>query len=112
TFQPAPRHASAMRVVLCPTVRSTEKRLQYTPNNNEMEITYAAPQRIYDLNLRTDVPLENFLIIAPSGDATRRTSIGNSFFMTAGRAERLENVLLIIPRSMRVEEVSTSAPRQ
>lgn len=112
TFQPTPRHASSMRVALCPTVRCTEKRLQYTANNNEVEVTYSAPQRIYDLNLRTDVPMENFLIVAPSSDASRRTSIGHGFFMTAGTAERLENVLLIIPRSMRVEEVPASAPRQ
>jgi hypothetical protein len=112
TFQPAPRHASAMRVVLCPTVRSTQKRLQYSATNSEVEVTYAAPQRMYDLNLRTDVSMENFLIVAPSSDASRKTSIGNGFFMTAGTAERLENVLLIIPRSMRVEEVSTPAPRR
>jgi hypothetical protein len=100
-----------MRVALCPTVRATEKRLQYTATNNEVEVTYAAPQRIYDLNLRTDVPFENFLIVAPSSDASRKTSIGQGFFMTAGTAERLENVLLIVPRSIRVEEVPTKAPR-
>ena len=112
TFQPAPRHAGAMRVALCPTVRNTQKRLQYSANNNEVEVTYAAPQRMYDLNLKTDVPIENFLIVAPSSDAARRTSIGNGFFITTGTAERLENVLLIIPRSMRVEEVSAPAPRR
>ena len=111
TFQPTPRHAGAMRIALCPTVRSTQKRLQYTATNNEVEVTYTAPQRIYDLNLRTDVPIENFLIVAPSSDASRRTSIGNGFLMTAGSAERLENVLLIIPRSMRVEEVPAASPR-
>jgi hypothetical protein len=111
TFQPTPRHAGSMRVALCPTVRATEKRLQYTATNNEVEVTYAAPQRIYDLNLRTDVPFDNFLIVAPSSDASRKTSIGQGFFMTAGIAERLENVLLIVPRSMRVEEVPTKATR-
>jgi hypothetical protein len=104
TFQQAPRRVNAMRVALCPMVRCVTKRLEHSALNNELEVTYAAPQRLYDLNLRADVPLDSFLVIAPSGEATWSTSIGNNFFMSNGTAERLENVLLIVPRPIQIEE--------
>ena len=104
TFQQAARKQQTMRVALCPVVRSKTKRLEFSPLNNEMEVTYAAPQRLYDLNLRTDVSLDSFLIVAPSSEATWRTSIGNSFFMTEGDAERMENVLLIVPAAIRIDQ--------
>lgn len=103
TFQQAPRKVGTMRVALCPVVRATQKRLEWTPLNNEIEITYTAPQRLYDLNLTTDVPLDSFLIIAPSSEATWPTSIGNNFLVTPGDAERMEMVLLVVPAAMRVE---------
>ena len=112
TFQQAPRQANTMRVAMCPTVRCVHKRLELSPLNNEVEVSYTAPERLYDLNLRTDVPLDNFLIVAPSAEASRRrTSIGNHFFITQGTAERMENVLLIVPRPIRIIEEATPAPR-
>jgi hypothetical protein len=92
-----------MRVTLCPVVRATQKRLEWSPLNNELEITYTAPQRLYDLNLRTDVPLNSFLIVAPSSEATWPTSIGNNFLVTPGDADRMETVLLVVPAAMRIE---------
>ena len=104
TFQQAPRKPGTMRVSLCPVVRATQKRLEWTPLNNELEITYTAPQRLYDLNLTTDVAVDSFLIIAPSSEATWPTSIGNNFLVTPGDAERMETVLLVVPASMRIEQ--------
>jgi hypothetical protein len=112
TFQQAPRRANTMRVAMCPTVRSVTKRLEYSPLNNEVEVTFNTPQRMYDVNLRADVPLENFLIVAPSSEARWRTSIGNNFFITEGSSERLENVILIVPQGMRIEEVPAAAKTQ
>ena len=106
TFQQAPRKPQTMRVTLCPVVRSKTKRLEFSPLNNEMEVTYAAPTRLYDLNLRTDVSTDRFLIVAPSGEATWRGSIGNNFFAIDGPTERMENILLIIPTPIRIEQVS------
>ena len=103
TFQQAPRKTSTMRVALCPVVRAQQKRLEWSPRNNEIEISYTAPQRLYDLNLRTDVPVDSFLIVAPSSEATWPTSIGNNFFITPGEAERMETVLLVVPAAMRIE---------
>jgi hypothetical protein len=103
SFQQTPRKPNSMRVTLCPVVRATQKRLEWTPLNNEIEITYTAPQRLYDLNLRTDVAIDSFLIVAPSSEATWPTSIGNNFFVTPGDADRMETVLLVVPTAIRVE---------
>ncbi|MEO6437236.1 MAG: hypothetical protein ABIP55_15955 [Tepidisphaeraceae bacterium] len=105
TLQPAPRKPGTMRLALCPTVRSVRKRLQFSPLNHEQEVLFTAPEKLYNLNLSCDVPLDHFLVIAPSSEATWRTSVGNTFFITEGPAEKLENVLLVVPRLMRIEQV-------
>ena len=105
SFQQAPRKTNTMRVTLCPVVRAQYKRLEWSPLNNEIEISYTAPQRLYDLNLRTDVPVDSFLIVAPSSEATWPTSIGNNFLVTPREAERMETVLLVVPAAMRIELV-------
>jgi len=103
---------NTMRVALCPVVRSVRKRLELSPLNNEQEVTFTYPERLYDMNLRADVPVDSFLVIAPSDEARWRTSIGNNFFVSDGTAERMENVLLIVPRGVRIEEVLTPAPKK
>ena len=104
TFQQTPRKPNTMRVTLCPVVRAKMKRLEFSPLNNEIEVTYTAPERLYDLNLRTDVAVGDFLIVAPGSEATWRTSVGNNFFITDGPTERMENILLIIPAPMQIEQ--------
>ncbi len=105
TMQSAPRQADTLRIALCPMVRTMRKRLTYSVLNTEVgEISYAAPERMYDLNLKVDVRLEHFLIVAPSSDSIRSTSIGGSFFLTNGTAERMETVLLIVPKQLRQVE--------
>jgi hypothetical protein len=108
-MQSAPRKADTLRLALCPVVRGTRKRLEYSAMNNELgDVTYSHPERLYDVNLRVDVPVDRFLIIAPSGQATWPTSIGNSFFITEGAAEKMETVLLIVPKPIRL--VPSAAP--
>jgi hypothetical protein len=104
TLQSAPRKPDTMRIALCPMVRGTRKKLEYSVMNNELgEVAYVAPERLYDLNLRADVDSHSFLVVAPSAAATWPTSIGNSFFVTDGPAERMETVLLIVPRTVKFE---------
>lgn len=103
TLQSAPRKAGTMRVALCPVVKSARKRLEFTSLNRELgELQYVAPERLYDMNLRVDVPPDQFLIVAPSSEAAWPTSIGNTFFITNGPAERMEHVLLIVPRTIKM----------
>jgi hypothetical protein len=109
TFQHAPRKPQTMRVVVCPVVRSKIKRLEYSPLNNEIPVEYTAPERLYNVNLRTDVAVDHFLVVAPSPESTWPTSIGNKFFVTDGVAEQMENVLLVVPKSIRIEQTPLTA---
>ena len=114
-LQPAPRKTDTVRLTMCPVVRATRKRLEYSVlNREEPEVTYTRPERLYDLNLRVDVPLDRFFVVAPSGEATWPTSIGNKFFVSEGAAERMESVVLIVPRIVKMEigvGVGDSSPR-
>ena len=104
TVQSAPRKADTMRVAITPMVRGQRKMLEYSATNNELgEVAYVAPERFYDLNLRVDIPPDHFLVVAPSEQATWPTSIGSSFFVTDGAAERMETVLLIVPTTVHFE---------
>ncbi|MGH7215348.1 MAG: hypothetical protein ACREIT_11350, partial [Tepidisphaeraceae bacterium] len=95
---------------LCPVVRSRRTRLEFNVKNEEREVQFTRPERLYDCNLRVDVPLNSFLIISPSSQATVATSIGGAFLLKDGEAERFEHVLLVVPRAYRVgDEVRTVA---
>jgi len=65
------------------------------------------------LNLRVDVPVESFFVVAPSGEATWPTSVGNNFFVSDGAADRLETVLLMVPRIVKIQppgEITSQKP--
>lgn len=102
-FEPAMRKYGTLRLTICPMVRATQKRLDYTALNNEVAIDFVYDQKIYDLNCKADIPLDHFLIITPSPDAWRPTSIGNAFLVKDSSAEKREQVLLVIPRAYKVE---------
>jgi hypothetical protein len=102
-FEPALRKYGALRLTICPMVRATQKRLDYTALNNAIEIDFVYDQKIFDLNCKADIPLDHFLIITPSADAWRPTSIGNAFMVKDANAEKREQVLLVIPRAYKVE---------
>jgi hypothetical protein len=103
-LQPAPRKRDTVRLTMCPVVRSMRKRLEYSSRNEEKgEIVYAAPEHLYDLNLRVDIPIDTFFVVAPSGEATWPTSVGNGFFVHDGAAERMETVLLMVPQIVNMQ---------
>ena len=99
SFQPAPRKPGTVRISVCPLVRSLRKRFEVSiRNNEEREIQYVAPENLYDLNLITDVPVEGFLVIAPSDHARIPSSLGSTFLVGGNISERFEQVLLLVPR--------------
>jgi len=100
-FQPAPRKPGDLRVAIVPMVRTLRKRLVPINDLDTREVEYMNPEKRFELNLRTDVPLDSFLILAPSPEAFSAMSLGRAFMIQEGPAEELEDVLLIIPRSMR-----------
>jgi hypothetical protein len=90
-------------------VRSLRKRFEVT-NNKEREIRYVYPEHLYDLNLQVDVPLGQFLIIAPSPEVKWKTSLGATFLVDDGAAERVEQVLLLVPHAEELQEAVPAAP--
>ena len=98
TFMAAPRKAGQVRVTLCPVVRCTRGEFQISVTNEEREYEFVKPERLYDLNLCCDVPVNGFLVVAPSTMAKWSATLGNAFLVDGGAAERFEHVLLMVPR--------------
>jgi len=97
SFLPAPRRNDAARVALAPIVRSRRGRLESTETNGERKLRTVAPSRIYDLSLAVEVPFGQFLVISPSTDTARQTSIGRNFLLLDKDAEQNELVLIVVP---------------
>src|SRR5690606_12420910 len=93
-FEPTPRRPGTVRMVLCPVVRSTRKQLEFAGQRESRTIEYVQAERLFDMNLRADIPLDSFLVVAPSSEARMSTSIGANFLVVQSPAERLERVLL------------------
>jgi hypothetical protein len=108
TLQQAPRKAGEARITVCPTVRGIRKRFEVVNRDNEKEreIRYVHPERLYDLNCQVDVPIGQFLLIAPSPEVKWQTSLGATFLVQDGPAERLEQVLLFVPHVAELEETT------
>lgn len=103
-FRPAPRKPGDVRVALVPMVRTLRKRLVPVSDQDTREVEFVNPEKRFDLNLRTDVPLDGFLILGASPEALSPMSLGRAFLIQEGPAEELEDVLLIVPRAMRRAE--------
>ncbi len=97
-FQPTPRRPGHLRLTICPVVRSQKKVLQAGPRNDTREFEFVHPERMYELNMKVDIPRESFLIVTASNDAARPTSVGRAFLTLDAPAERMEQVLLILPK--------------
>ena len=89
TFQAAPRKAGQVRVTLCPLVRTTRGEFQISVRNEEREYEFVRPERLYDLNLTCDVPVNGFLVVAPSNLAKWSASLGNAFLIDDDRLKDL-----------------------
>jgi hypothetical protein len=100
SFGPAPRKPGQLQLTVCPMVRSLVTRIQYTAANNVQEYSFVHPEKLYDLNLRTDLPPENFFIISPSPDSYISLSVGNAFFQEDAPAQKMEKILLVISRPL------------
>lgn len=104
-----PRRPGEARVTVCPTVRSLRKRYEVTRRNEEREIRYIHPERLYNLNLQVDIPINHFLVIAPSPEVKFK-SLGATFLVRDGHAEQAEYVLLMVPRAAELEETTPVSP--
>lgn len=106
-FQPAPRRPGRVRMTLCPMVRSTRRKFTVSVTNEEREYNYVKPERLYDLNLCADIPMDGFLVVAPSTLAKWSSNLGTTFLVDGGVAEQVEHVLLMVPRDTKVQRAPT-----
>jgi hypothetical protein len=109
SLQQAPRKPGEARVCVCPTVRATYRRYQIVSGEKggtEREFKYERPERLYDLNCQVDIPVEHFFVVAPAPEVKWKTSLGQTFLVQNGGADRYEQVLLLVPRVEELEEVS------
>jgi hypothetical protein len=90
-------------MAICPVVTTQRHRLNFTALNQEYESPFEEINRLYDLNLIADVPGDDFLIVSPSRDAIRATSVGGLFLVNNDRVEKLEQVLVIVPTLLRMD---------
>ena len=107
SFEPTPRKPGSVRVKLCPMVRADRTELEFSVLNQEREITYVSPEFLYDLNIRVDVAPDTFFILAPSADSDRLTSVGHAFLTADGPTERLEHVIVLVPRPLNADDPLT-----
>lgn len=103
SFQQTPRKAGQLRLAMSPLVRSTRRQLTYTPLGAEGEFTYVQAERALDVNLRVEIPLDHLLIVAPSEEARTTSSLGYAFLSADTPAEKLERMLVMVPRMFRIE---------
>ena len=98
SFWPDPRRANEMRISISPTVRSTRTRLEFNRSNEVTPFVERRPEFLYELNLRTVVPTDRFLVLGLSAEGRRPTSLGHQFLTMDGDVERKEQVLVFVPR--------------
>jgi hypothetical protein len=92
-----------MRLTVAPMVRSLKKRLEYTAKNEEIEIQYVAPVKFY-VNIEADLPMDKFLVLAPSDTAELPTIIGHQFFVKDDPTQQMEQVLIFVAQPFRIDD--------
>jgi hypothetical protein len=103
SFGLAPRDSNAVRLTLCPVVRSEKTQMTFTPLNQEFESTVNSEDHLYDLGLTADVSDGSFLVIAPGPDADRSSSMGNRFLTKSDGTEKKEQVIVIVPTILQLD---------
>ncbi|MDB5322836.1 MAG: hypothetical protein JWN40_4467 [Phycisphaerales bacterium] len=116
-FQPAPRKPGTVRLGICPVVRSMREKIVATGDAtfNPVPFKWVHPEQFYELNLSADIPLESFLVVAPSPEGKWPSSLGNTFLINDGRTEQTETVMVFRPityrqRSGETKSVATTQP--
>jgi hypothetical protein len=114
SFQPTPRRPGTVRLGLCPVVRSLRERIIAVGDVNVAPYQWVHPEQLFDLNLTADVPLDGFLVVAPSPEGKWPTSLGNSFLVGDGPTAQTETLLIFRPVTYRtradVKNVAATQP--
>jgi hypothetical protein len=114
SFQPAPRKPGTVRLGVCPVVRSLRERVVAVGDVNTRTLQWVHPEQFYELNLSADIPLDSFLVLAPSPEAKWPTSLGNNFLVANGATEQTETIMIFRPITYRekleFKNVATTQP--
>jgi hypothetical protein len=100
-FQPAPRKPGTVRLALCPVLRSLREVAVAIGDIKTTSYQWMRPEQLFDLNLVADVPIDGFLVLAPSSEGRWPTSLGNTFLVQDGVAEQTETLLIFRPITFR-----------
>ena len=95
-FAPAPGN-EATRVTVSPVVQSERSRLRVRADGGEYEVDRVRDEAAIDLGLSVDLADGQFLLVAPSPDSDRVTSVGRAFFRRESAGQVKESGLLIVP---------------
>jgi hypothetical protein len=99
-------------VKVCPIVRGIRRYYRVSIYNEETQFELTQPEHLYDMRIEARLPLNDFLIVAPSESAGRNIdSMGHTFLITDGQAEPIEHCLVMVPRAYRIEDPTTQAAR-
>ena len=107
-FEPARKEPGNVLVTVTPLLRSQRTELVWSVRNESREITFDHPKQLFDLSLKVDVPLDHFLIIAPSAEADESSSLGRKFLYHEDKGQEFESLLLISPQPFLLEKPTTN----
>jgi hypothetical protein len=114
TFKPVPRHPGDVRIGATPVFISQRTEIFYTARNEAEPTTMFGHKHYeFDLNLQVDVPLDRFLIIAPSADASDLSaSLGHKMMCFNVNGEQYETVLILSPQPFVFDRATTQPATQ
>ena len=108
-FEPVRRTPGTVRVKLTPKVRSQRTELRYTVLEKPIESTLVRPEYLWDVLAQIDIPLDHFLVVAPTPEKSDGPTLGHNFLVADGDGEQSEHLLVISPQPFRID-TSPEAP--
>jgi hypothetical protein len=109
-FEPTPKRPGFVRITVTPRLLSERTELVWTVRNNVRELTFEHPDTLFEMKLTVDVPLDQFLIVAPSQEADASSSLGRKFLYHESNGQEFESLLLISPQPFQLDKNSGGKP--
>lgn len=98
TFRRAPRHEDRIKLSITPIVRDQREKIEVV-DRESMRVQMFQPESLYDLGVQTELGINECLVIAPNANALEnKTNVGRIFLMEDRPAERVEKILVIVPK--------------
>ena len=104
-FEPTPGRTQSVRITMTPVVRARDARTVVTPQGDDYAVTQEKETTLFDLRLKADVPIGEFLIIAPSDELMWEMCVGRQFFTSEHDGELWERVYVLVPHIARSTQV-------